>query len=227
VSFDGPEDVHEVVGVVQAVADPLRDDLLPAVYLPFYQRPKMLWGAGHRTMTVLLRFDGDPALIGRRVRDEVRALAPTLPITQLATMDQRLGRATLRPRLNALLVSLFGGLGLVLAAIGLFGILVYRVERGIPEIGIRMALGAGRREILGSIVARGLVLTLVGLGLGVLGALGTQRVIAGLLHGIEPLDPWAYLVTFGVLLGITLLASYLPARRAAGLDPARCLRREP
>ena len=226
VSFDGPEDLHQVVGVVQAVADPIRADLPPAVYLPFYQRPKVLWGAGQRTMTVLLRITDDPTPLIRRVRDQVHALAPTLPITHLATLDQRLGRTTQRPRINAYLITLFALLGLLLAAIGLFGLLVYRVQRGIPQIGIRMALGAGRREILRPIMARGSLLALAGLALGVLGALGTQRLIAGLLHGIEPLDPWAYLGAFTVLLGIALLASYVPARRAAGLDPARCLRRE-
>ena len=177
-------------------------------------------------MTVLLRITDDPTRLNRRVRDQVHALAPTLPVTHLATLDQRLGRTTQRPRINAYLITLFALLGLLLAAIGLFGLLVYRVQRGIPQIGIRMALGAGRREILRPIMARGSLLALAGLGLGVLGALGTQRLIAGLLHGIEPLDPWSYLGAFTVLLGIALLASYLPARRAAGLDPARCLRRE-
>jgi ABC-type antimicrobial peptide transport system permease subunit len=133
----------------------------------------------------------------------------------------------LRPwRLGSSLFTLFGALGVLLAAIGLYGVLGYGVSQRTQEFGIRIALGAGRRRVLGLVLRQGLQLTLTALALGVVGALVAGRAIASLLYGVSPHNPLVLLAVATILTGVALLASYLPARRATRVDPMVALRYE-
>ena len=139
-------------------------------------------------------------------------------------MDQLLSETVAAPRLQAALLSLFAGLALLLAAVGLYGVLAYVVVERRREIGIRMALGATRAAVLKLIIGGGMRLVLIGLGLGLIGALTLTRVMQSLLYGVTPTDPVTFAVVSALLLTVALFASWLPARRAAGTDPTEALR---
>jgi putative ABC transport system permease protein len=130
------------------------------------------------------------------------------------------------PRFNTLLLGIFGALALLLAVVGVFGVINYSVAQRTHEIGVRIALGAGRRDIFKLVVGHGMALALVGVGIGLGGALALTRLIAGLLYGVSPNDPWTFVAVSLLLAGVALLACYLPARRAMKVDPMVALRCE-
>jgi putative ABC transport system permease protein len=149
-----------------------------------------------------------------------------MPVANVATMEDVLSESIAQPRFNTFVLGLFGVTALVLAAIGVYGLLAFTLSRRTHEIGIRMALGAERRDVLRLVVKQGLFLTLVGLALGLAGAVGMTRVLESLLFGVSYTDPSIFLsVTFFVTL-VALLASYLPARRAGRVDCVTALRYE-
>jgi len=162
------------------------------------------------------------------IRREVRAAAPGVPLFSLRSLRQHLDSNVQlwMVRVGATTFSVFGGIALTLAAVGLYGIKAYAVARRRREIGLRMALGAEPSEVVRMILPEGLVMTLIGVGLGFLLALGVGRVFAGMLYQVSPVDPVAFSVTPGVLIATALLACWLPARRAAKVDPMVTLRYE-
>src|SRR6202158_1006823 len=170
-------------------------------------------------MTVLLRTAGAPAALAPAVRREIRREAPSLPILNLLTMNDSIAIARLPQRLAASVASVMGSIGLLLAGIGLYGVVAYSVSQRRREIGVRMALGAGRNPALWLMVRRGGSLALVGLVLGALAALGLGQLLAGLLFGLRPSDPVTYLGISLLLLATATLASLLPAYRASQADP--------
>ncbi len=160
------------------------------------------------------------------IRAEVSALDKDQAISDVRTLDTTVSGMLAPRRLSMALLSLFAGLALLLAGVGLYGLLQYTVMQQVHDIGIRMALGARPKEVLAMALRQGLRLTLVGIALGVTGALALTRAMRGLLYGVSPTDPFTFAGGALVLAAVALLASYLPARRAAKIDPMTALRYE-
>ncbi len=168
----------------------------------------------------------DPTSLASAVRRAIWAVDPDQPVTDLATMEEILDKEVFERRVQTTLLSAFAGLALLLAAIGLYGLLAYLVSLQIPEIGLRMALGAAPSDVLRRIVGHALRLTLAGAAAGLAGALAVSRLLGSLLFGVKPTDPVTYLIVAAVLLLSAAIAGYLPARRAMRVDPIVALREE-
>lgn len=207
-----------VVGVVGRVKqDSLDSDPRIAFYLPQTQFPT-------RAMTVVLRSGGDPAGQVSAVKNELRSVDPELPMYYVRTMGQRVDESLARRRFSMLLLGVFASVALVLATIGIYGVMAYLVNQGTREIGIRMALGATQHDILGLVVRQGMMLAFSGVAIGLTGAFVLTRLIRSLLYGVEPTDPFTFVGISLLLALIALLASYIPAQRAARIDPMVSLR---
>jgi putative ABC transport system permease protein len=174
----------------------------------------------------VLRSANEPAAVAAAVRQELRQVDPQLPIYDVKTMGQVLYTATARPRFLTFLLVIFASVAVLLAAIGIYGIMSYTVAQRTREIGIRAALGAQRRDLLQMVLGRGLKLTLIGITLGVAGAFGLTRLMSNLLFGVSATDPLTFAGVAALLVIVALLASYLPARRATKIDPLVALRYE-
>jgi putative ABC transport system permease protein len=164
--------------------------------------------------------------VEKAIRAEMKSLDPALPLANLRTMDALLSKAVARPRFSAFLLDLFAGTALLLTLVGLYGVVAYAANQRTREIGIRVALGAGRRDILCLIIRQGMLPALAGLTAGIAGALILARLLASQLYEVKPTDPATFLSVIFALLGVTLLACYLPARRATKVDPMTALRSE-
>jgi predicted permease len=208
---------YEIVGVVADTKyQTLRSELAPTLYVP---QP----GGG---ATFQVRAAADPATIIPEVRSIVSQLDNNLPLLSIKTQSEQIEGSLFQETLIARLSSFFGGLSLLLACIGLYGLLSYEVTRRTREIGVRMALGARPPDILRFIVGQGVGLSAAGAIIGILGALGATRYLASLLYGVRPVDPPTFVVV-AVLLGLVALAAcYIPARRASRVDPMVALRYE-
>ena len=209
-----------VVGVVGRVKqDTLDSDPRIAFYLPQTQYPT-------RAMTVALRSGNDPSGVLSAVKNELRKLDADLPMYYIRTMQQRVDESLARRRFSMLLLAVFAGVALALATIGIYGVMAYLVNQGTREIGIRVALGATRRNIVSLVVRQGMALALSGVAIGLAGAFLLTRLIRSLLFGVQATDPVTF-VGIALLLGlVALLASYIPARRASRVDPLVALRYE-
>ncbi len=182
--------------------------------------------AGPGASSLAIHTGVDPASLAQHVRKAIWSVDPDQPITQLATMEEILDNEVFQRRVQTALVAVFAGLALVLAAIGLYGVLAYLVGRQIPEIGVRMALGAAPVDILRRVVAQGLRLTAIGLAFGIAGALAVSRLLTSVLFGVKSTDPATYVLVALALLATAAIASYLPARRAMRVDPITALREQ-
>ena len=212
-----------IVGVVADVRNAGIDKPVGSeIYLP-YNQPQ---GAGNRTTYVMMRTAGDAGAAIRGARREIKALDPSLPVANVRSMEDVLAAAESRPRFLTLLLTLFSSVALVLAAVGLYGVISYSVAQRTGEIGIRIAMGAQARDVLRMVLGQGLRLGLCGVALGAVGAFLLTRLIRGLLFGIDYLDPVTFATMAGVLIAVTALACYVPARRAAKVDPMVALRYE-
>ncbi len=165
-------------------------------------------------MTLIVRTAGDPAEMSPAVRRELSAIDPDQPVSDVRTMRQVMTDTTGRARFNTLLLGFFAGLATLLAAIGIFGVMNYSVALRTREIGIRMALGAQQGQVLLLILKQGLLLTLIGIGIGVAGALALTRVMTSLLFGVEATDPATFATIVLLLAVVSSIACYIPARRA-------------
>jgi predicted permease len=212
---------RQIIAVVQDARDRgVREASPPMVYTPYLQQ------AERGPMTFVLRTVGPPVSVAAQVREQVRALDRSLPVMQLMTLEARIGESLVRERLMAHCSSAIGFLALLLTSIGLYGVLSYMVSRRTAEIGIRMALGAQASGIRRLIMNEGLTLAMVGVAVGVLAAFGLTRLAESQLYGITPTDPMTLSVVCLALIGVALLASYIPARRATNVDPMVALRHE-
>ncbi len=210
----------EIIGVVndirqRAMATPAE----PTFYLHVQQN-------GRVRMNVMARTRGEPLAMTAALRDAVWSVDRQQPITSVFTFDEAMNDSLARPRLLTVLLGIFGVLGLLLGAIGLYGVLSYLVNQRQRDIGVRLALGARPGDVLQMVVRRGLVLATIGVTIGVVGSLALGRFLAGVLYDVEPTDPVTLLGVTTVLLGVAALASWLPARRAARVDPVVTLREE-
>ncbi len=216
------EGFQEIVGVAGDVKHTGLDRLsLPVTYLAYRQQPALAARVG-RTVVVLAA--GDPAPVMAAVRAEVHAADPDLPITALRTMDEVMRRSISTRRLITALLTALAAAALVLAAVGLYGLISYLVVQRTHEIGIRMALGAHRSHVLRQVISRGFVLALSGTVVGVAASLALARLMASHLYEVSVTDPPTFAAVPLVLLAAALLASLLPARRAARLDPMAAMR---
>ncbi len=209
-----------VVGIVGRVKQyTLDSDSRIALYLPQSQYPA-------RAMNVVVRSEADPAALTPAVKQQIHELDSDLPLYNVRTMNHRLDESLAQRRFSMLLLAFFAGVALALAAIGTYGVMAYLVNQGTREIGIRIALGATHRAIVRLIVWKGLTLALCGVGIGTIGALAISRLMRSLLFGVTPSDPFTFVMIPVLLTLITLLASYIPAHRAAQIDPIVSLRDE-
>jgi putative ABC transport system permease protein len=212
--------MREVVGVVGDVRQyGLASAPGPAVYVPVAQSPL-------GSMNFVVRTAVDPLTMVGTIRQEMGEIDKNLPFYGVKTFNQYLGEGFAQPRFLSLLLGLFAALALALAAIGLYGLVSYSASQRTHEIGIRIALGADRRDVLRLVVGQGLRLTLMGVVIGTVGALGLTRFLSSLLYGVKPTDLPTFLAVTLILIAVALVASYIPARRATKVDPIVALRYE-
>lgn len=200
--------------------DTLQADLHPGMYLPYAQADKWL------PLILLLRSSSDPATVASAVREQVRELDAQLPIYDVKTMDQVLYAAVARPRFMTSLLGVFAAVAALLAAVGIYGVMSYTVAQNTREIGIRMALGAAPRDVLRMVVSQGMILTLIGVAVGLAAALALTRVMRSLLFSVSTTDPATFAGIALLLAGVAFVACYIPARRAAKVDPLVALRHD-
>ena len=222
--LDANEPWHTVIGVARDVKqsgldDPMGDGM--ELYFP-YSRTKR-----ERSFNFIVRTDGtDAAVVARQVKELLWRLDRSLPIRQVTTMERRLGESVAKPRFFLVLVSIFALLGILLAGVGVYGTTAYWVAQRIRELGLRIALGATRRQIVGLVLGRGLRLAALGAGIGLAGAMATLQVLESFLFATHPSDAETLTGVTVLLVSLVLAACYLPALRASRLDPADVLRSE-
>jgi putative ABC transport system permease protein len=217
---EGDPKQYVIVGVVGDVHhNSLIRSATPELYLP-HQQNSWPWG------NFLVRTTNDPATLTRSFTDTIRATDKTVPVTRIRPLTEAISDTISQPRFYALLFGLFGATGLLLTLTGIYSVISYTVSNHTREIGIRMALGAQGRDVLKLIVGKGLVLTSIGIGIGLLGAFGITRVMQTLLFGVSATD-WVTFTAVAMLLALVgLLATAIPARRATKVDPLVALRYE-
>jgi predicted permease len=212
---------YEIVGVVGSVkhSTNVQDDPKGQVYLSAAQLPSP-------DMMYAIRTSGDPAAIAPSVRAKIREIDSEQPIFEVKTMEKIREENIASPKFNTVLLGVFGGLALVLAAIGIYGVLSYTVTQRTYEIGLRMALGASHANVVKMVMRQALKLTAFGIAAGVVGALVTTRVLTSMLFQISRTDPVTYVSITAILAGVAALASFGPAVRATRVDPIVALRNE-
>jgi putative ABC transport system permease protein len=209
-----------IVGVVGNIRqESITDEAIPEMYLPFAQMP--LNGT-----TVMVRTSADPLVLVGAVRNEVLAIDKDQPISDVKTLAQRVGEVVAVSRSLMLLFTAFALLALILGAVGIYGIVSYSVTQRTHEIGIRMALGARATDVLKLIMGNGIAMALIGIAMGVGGALAVTRFLKAMLFGVTPTDMLTFLAVSSLLFVVTLFASLIPARRATKVDPLVALRYE-
>lgn len=220
--FPEPDRWREIIGVSGDVKlQGLDADVNPAMYVPMVQN---IYPNALRNVFLVVRTDGDPKALVPGIRARLRALDKEIPISQVQTMDDIVSASLAQRRLSMSLLVVFGVLATLLAAVGIYGVMAYTVAQRTHEIGIRLAMGARSMDVLKMVLGDGTRLALIGVVIGLLAAFGLTRIIAGLLYGVSAVDPITFVCIPVLLAIVTLLASYLPARRASRVDPIIALR---
>ena len=209
-----------IVGVISDVKSlHPHPETVPEIYVPYWQWPM-------QNPTVLVRTMGDPVMLAEAIRRETKGEIPNLPPPLIRTMENLLSESVSQPRLQTGLLSLFAGVALLLAVVGLYGVLAYAVTQRRCEIAIRMALGGQKSNVLSLVITQGMKLALAGVAIGILAALALTRLISSLLYGVTPTDPVTFASVSLLLVAVALLACWLPARRATRVNPMEALRYE-
>jgi putative ABC transport system permease protein len=209
-----------VVGVIaNARTQSLAQADLPQIYLDLYQ-------TGAKRLAILLRGRSHAAAIADEVREQVQALDPTLPVSGAETLNETVSASLAQRRFSMEMITLFATTALLLAGLGIYGVISYLVSERTQEIGIRLALGASRSNILRMVLRQGLGLAIVGAAVGLVCALIVSHLMASLLYGVRPTDPLTFAAVAFLFIGVAVLACYLPARRAMKVDPMVALRYE-
>jgi putative ABC transport system permease protein len=212
-----------IIGVVEDVKNAGLDKPTGTeIFLPYPQTQ----GSGNRAASIFLRSQGDPSSLANAVRSEVRSIDPMIPVTNVQTVQEVVASAQSRPRFLTLLLVLFSTVALVIATVGIYGVISFSVARRSKEFALRMALGAQQRDVLGLVMKQGALLTLLGIAVGVLGAFALTRLMASLLFGVRPTDALTFISVSALLATVALCASFIPAQRATKVDPMQALRHE-
>ncbi|MFZ0819665.1 MAG: ABC transporter permease [Candidatus Acidiferrales bacterium] len=213
----------EVVGVVGNVKQALTTEPQSEMYVPFRQVDALL---PQFFLSVVVRTDGNPKALSSALRDAVHQIDPGQPVVKMRTMEENISTSVVQPRFRATLLSVFSGLALVLAAIGIYGVIAYSVTQRTREIGIRMTLGADGPAVLRMILKQGVSLALLGVTLGLVGAFGLTRFLESFLFQVKAFDPLTFAGVAAVLISVSLAACWIPAQRATRVDPIVALRYE-
>jgi predicted permease len=217
---DAEDDWITIVGVVADTrASGLAIDPRPTIYLSFHTFTLPF-------MSVLVKSDAGDAAVAAAVRAAYKEVDPEIPVGRIRTMNEVLASSVAEPRFRTYLLGAFAGTALLLAVIGVYGLVSYSVSQRTREIGIRVALGASSSQVIGPIVRHGMILALIGVGLGLVGAVFAGQVVASFLYGVQPTDPLTFTAVAVLLLAVAFVASYLPSRRALRVDPLTALRAE-
>jgi putative ABC transport system permease protein len=224
------EPIREIVGVVGDVRHNRYDrEAQPQMYVPYVQHPLVSqgrWVESRLTMTFVVRSAGDALRLVPTLRTAVAEVDRNLPIFNIKTLDEYVAEQIWQPQQTLTLLAIFGAIAVVLAMTGVYGIMAYAIQQRTHEIGIRMALGASRRDVLRLVIARGLQLVALGVTIGLAGSLALTRLLGTLLWGVTPTDPLTYVVVIMALVTVAMLACYVPARRALEIEPTVALRYE-
>jgi len=214
------DDWLTIAGVVSdEKQEGLRKAAAAEIYQPISQYPVS-------EIAMIVKTSGDPGAVIAGVREQIKAIDPELPPFNIQTMNDVLYSSLARERFTTILLIIFAGVALVLAAIGVYGIISYGVTQRVQEVGVRMALGAQTRDVLKLIIGQGLKLVLIGTMVGAAAAFATTRFISDLLYQVSATDPLTFGATSLLIAGVAFLACYVPARRAASVDPIEAIRTE-
>jgi len=213
----------EIVGVVGDTKQALASESATEMYVPYRQADKVL---PVFAMTLVVRTAGDPLALASAIRAAARELDRNQPITGVRTMEQNISRSMAEPRFRTVLLAIFAGVALALAAVGIFGVMAYSVAQRTRELGVRMSLGATQALVFQLVLGRGLRLTLLGLAVGLAATFGLTRYLSSMLFNVAAYDPLTLVCVAAGLFVASLCACYLPARRATLVDPIVALRQE-
>lgn len=213
----------EIVGVVGDVKESLANDVSAEMYLPLRQGDKVL---PIFLVSIAVRTPADPLILAASMRRAIQGIDPNQPVVKTRTMEEVMSESAAQPRFRTILLTTFAGMALMLSAIGVFSVMAYSVAQRRRELGVRIALGASRREILHLVLGEGMKLTCIGLAFGLLAAFALTRYLGSMLFGIRRFDPVTLVAMSLIIITVSLLAAYIPARRATRVDPMVALRCE-
>jgi putative ABC transport system permease protein len=214
----GEPPMREIVGVIEDMKQSGPGiEVAPQVYAPLAQSP-------FDTMSILVRTTNDPGGLVNAARQQITSLDKNLPVYSVKTLDRYFADSVAEPRFISLLLTCFAALAVLLACLGVYGVVSYAVSQRTQEIGIRMALGAGAGTVVRSVLSRGMLLALTGVSIGVAGSFLLVQLLSNMLFGVRATDPMTFVGAAAALLCVAAFASYIPARRAASIDPMQALR---
>jgi putative ABC transport system permease protein len=232
ITFGNPQDNPAWLTVVGVVKNTARSQWISPpeeeVFLPYLQNPLYIESptAPYAYLTLVVRTSGDPAALLPSIRAAIRSLDKSVPISEVETMDKVVSESTAQSRFYLVLLSVFAIVAVILAGVGIYGVMSYSVSRRTQEIGIRMSLGAQPQDVLKLVVVHGMIQAISGIVVGLAGALALTRLMRGLLYGTRATDPMTFTTVATLLSAVAIAASYIPARRATKVDPMVALRDE-
>ena len=232
ITFDDPAKNPSWLTVVGVVKNTVRSSWISPpeeeVFLPYLQNRDYLEtpSAPFAYVTLVVRSSSDPAAAATAVRAAVHSLDKNVPVSEVQTMERVVAESTSQSRFYVVLLGAFAVVAVLLAGVGIYGVMSYSVSRRAREIGIRMALGAERRQVMSLMIGQGMLAAWLGLAVGLLAALGLTRLLASLLYSVKPADPETFVIAAVALVFVAFAANYFPARRAAKVDPIMALRCE-